>query len=132
MKQARQVIAKSLMDGRLKFETSEAQADDILDQLNAEGFQINKVFGSRTGAAEHESPRPGAPFEAYQRFVRWQEMKQSSLAVMTSDVVEQLSEILGVDLCNKERSTIYLAVSEPVIIETRGVIVHQNKPEDKL
>jgi predicted mannosyl-3-phosphoglycerate phosphatase (HAD superfamily) len=50
MKQAISVISKSLMDGRLKFETSEAQAADILDRLNAAGFQImepsDKVFNS--------------------------------------------------------------------------------------
>jgi hypothetical protein len=50
MKQAISVIATALMDGRLKFETSEAQAADILDRLNAAGFQImepsDKVFNS--------------------------------------------------------------------------------------
>jgi hypothetical protein len=50
MRQAISVIATALMDGRLKFETSEAQAADILDSLNAAGFQImepsDKVFNS--------------------------------------------------------------------------------------
>jgi hypothetical protein len=50
MKQAISVIATALMDGRLKFETSEAQAADILDRMNAAGFQImepsDKVFNS--------------------------------------------------------------------------------------
>jgi hypothetical protein len=51
------------------------------------------------------------------------------LAIMTADVVNQIGEILGVDLGHDERSTIYLVVNEPVVLERRGLVVRENEQE---
>jgi hypothetical protein len=48
---------------------------------------------------------------------------------MTADVVKQISEILGVDLSDDEKSTIYLAVGEPAVLERRSLVARKDKQE---